>query len=306
MSDKFKISVLMAAYNEQDTIEQAIESILAQSFKNWHLVIVDDCSTDNTNAILQSYAQKLPDRMTIYRNKNNLGLAESLIKGASFCKAEYIARMDADDICKPYRFLKQVEFLESHPEIALVSGAMEYINEAGNVFGRTYPITSPAKIRAKMLSAGNVIVHPAVMMRRSVYIECGGYCAGLTGGEDGHLWIKFLRNGYSLAMLPTPLIAYRVRGKAITTQKTMEQSRLLKKMMAYDNPPQDMIAEYQKEIQKGKEKLNSVKARKKLIEASMHCRIWRVGRKLMIPEKITEIVICGLQNALSTQSKGAH
>jgi glycosyltransferase involved in cell wall biosynthesis len=298
MSDKLKISVLMAAYNEQETIAQAIESILVQSFKNWHLVVVDDCSIDNTNSILQRYAHKLPGKITICRNKNNLGLAESLIKGVSFCKADYIARMDADDICKSDRFLKQVEFLESHPEVALVSGAMEYIDEDGKVFGRTYPITSPAKIRAKMLSAGNVIVHPAVMMRRSVYMECGGYCAGLTGGQDGHLWMKFLRNGYSLAMLPTPLIAYRVRGKAISTQKTIEQSRLLKKMMAYDNPPQNMIAEYQKEIQKGNERPNSVTARKKLIENSMHCRIWRLGRKLKIPEKISEAVICGFQNTM--------
>jgi glycosyltransferase involved in cell wall biosynthesis len=298
MSYKLKVSVLMTAYNEQDTIELAIESILAQTFKNWHLVVVDDCSTDNTNLILQRYFHKLPGRMTICRNKKNLGLAESLIKGASFCKAKYIARMDADDICKPYRFSKQFNFLESHPEIALVSGAMEYIDEDGKVFGRTYPITSPAKIRTKMFSAGNVIVHPAVMMRRSVYLECGGYCAGLTGGEDEHLWMKFLRNGYSLAMLPTPLIAYRVRGKAISTQKTMEQSRLLKKLVGYNNPPQDMIAQYQKEIQKGKELSNSVTARKKSIEDSMHCRLWRLGRKLKIPEIISETVICGLNNTL--------
>jgi hypothetical protein len=67
-----------------------------------------------------------------------------------------------------------------------------------------------------------------------------------------------------------------------------------------------MIVKYQKEIQKGKELANSVTARKKLIEDSMHCRIWRLGRKLKIPEKITESVVCGLQNALSTQSRGIH
>ena len=290
----------MAAYNEQDTIEQAIESIITQTFKNWHLVVVDDCSTDNTHSILKTYAHKLPGRMTIYRNKNNLGLAESLIKGISFCKAKAIARMDADDICKPYRFLRQYQFLESHPEIASVSGALEYIDEKGNVFGRTYPITSPRKIRKKVLQGGNVIVHSAVMMRRDAFVACGGYCAGLTTAQDQHLWMKFLHKGYQLAMLPVPMISYRVCGKAISNRKkTEKQIRLMKEILQYDEPSRDLIDAFRREVKKNKGRFVSQSSRRAQIVNTIHCKIWRMSRKFRISEKLTPKVVCGLQNFLA-------
>jgi glycosyltransferase EpsE len=295
-----KITILLSAHNEEKTIKSSIQSIIQQTFTNWKLVIIDDCSSDGTHSIAQQYADAYPDKIYVHKNSVNMKLAASLNIGANLCTAKYIARMDADDICKPYRLQKQFDFLEANPDIALVSGAMEYIDEHGTPLGRTYPITSPKKIRKKILNAGNVIVHPAVMMRRDAFEVCGGYCEALTTGQDQHLWMKFLRKGYKLAMLPTPMISYRVRGNAISSRvKTDEQVRLMKEILEYDDPPKELIDAFRKEVEKSKGQFVSSQSRKAQIENSMHCKIWRMSRKLRIPEKVVEKVVCGVQNVLA-------
>jgi glycosyltransferase EpsE len=297
IDDPYEVNVLLAAYNESFFCEDAIESLVTQSFQRIKIVIVNDCSTDGTDKILHQLAQKYPRKIILHHNQRNLGLAASLNIGSKLCTAKYIARMDADDICKPTRLQKQFEFLEAYPDIALVSGAMEYIDKNGTSFGRTYPITSPQKICKKIFNAGNVIVHPAVMMRRDTFKICGGYCEGLTTAQDYHLWMKFLRRGYKLAMLPAPMISYRVRGKAISNRvKTEEQVRLMKKILEYDDPPVALVNAFRKEVEKNKGQFVSSQSRKARIENSMHCKIWRMSRKLRIPEKVVEKVVCGVQN----------
>jgi len=148
--------------------------------------------------------------------------------------------------------------------------------------------------------AALVIVHPAVMMRRDAFESCGGYCEGLTTGQDQHLWIKFLRKGYQFAILPEPMISYRVSGNAISNRKkTKEQVRLMKEILEYDEPPTELIDAFRREVEKNKGQFVSSESRKARIEKTTHCKIWRVSRKLMIPEKVTERVVCGLQNILS-------
>jgi len=293
------VSVLMAAYNEQDSIEESIQSIINQTYNVWELVIIDDCSKDNTPEILKKYADAYPDKIRVYRNPANLGLAASLNKGAKLCNAQYIARMDADDLCKPSRFQKQVTFLDDHPGIALVSGAMEYIDDGGNVFGRTYPITSPAKIRKRILQGYNVIVHPAVMLRKDVFLDCGGYCEGLMTGQDQHLWMKLLRKGYQLTMLPEVMISYRISGKAISNRKKTEaQVRLMKEILRYDDPPLHLLNAFGNEVFINKNSYIIEALRKEQILASWHCKIDRLSSKLGIPENIMERSVSFLRNVL--------
>jgi glycosyltransferase EpsE len=298
---KFFIIVTLSAHNEEKTIKSSIQSIIQQTFTNWKLVIIDDCSSDDTHSIAQQYATAYPDKIYVHRNSVNMKLAASLNIGAKLCTAKYIARLDADDICKPDRLQKQFDFLEANPDIALVSGGMEYIDENGTPLGRTYPITSPQKIRKKILNAGNVIVHPAVMMRRDAFEACGGYCGALRDGfEDTHLWMKFLRKGYKFAMLPEPMISYRVRGNAISNRiKSEEQVRLMKEILEYDDPPKELVDAFRKEVEKSKGQFVSSGSRKAQIEKTMHCKIWRMSRKLRIPEKVVEKAVCGVQNVLA-------
>jgi glycosyltransferase involved in cell wall biosynthesis len=296
------ITVLMSVYNGAFWLNEAITSVLNQTFTDFEFIIVDDGSTDQSLDIIKRF-QQIDSRIVVI-SKPNTGLIDSLNCGSHRAQGKYIARMDADDICKLYRLQKQVEFLEANPKIALVSGAMEYIDEKGNVFGRTYPITSPEKIRNKIFQISNVIVHPAVMMRRDVFVDCGEYCEGLTTVEDQHLWMKFLRRGYHLAMLRELMISYRVSGKAISNQKrSEEQIRLMKEILEYDEPPQELIDAFCREVEKNKKRLVSYESRKSQIENSIHYKIWRISRKLRISDKVTEIVVCGLQNILSSTQK---
>ena len=298
LTEKPAVTVLMSNYNGARWLNEAITSVLEQTFTDFEFIIVDDGSTDKSLAII-TQLQQLDPRIVVI-SKPNTGLVDSLNCGIRQAHGKYIARMDADDISKPYRLQKQVEFLQAHPEIALVSGAMEYIDEKGNIFGRTYPMTSPLKIRKKILQICNVIVHPAVLMRRDVVVACGGYSEGLTTVEDQHLWMKFLRKGYQLAMLSEPMILYRVSGMAISNQKkSEEQVRLMKEILQYDKPPQVLIDAFRMEIEKNKDQLVSNALRKAQIQNSIHCKIWQISRKLKSSDKITQKVVCWLQNILS-------
>ena len=292
------VTVLMSVYNGARWLDEAITSVLNQTFTDFEFIIVDDGSTDQSSAIIRRFQQSDPRVVVI--SKPNTGLVDSLNCGTRQSHGKYIARMDADDICKPYRLQKQFAFLEAHPQITLVSGAMEYIDEEGNIFGRTYPITSPVKIRKKILQAGNVIVYPAVMMRREVVVACGGYSNGMITAQDQHLWMKFLRKGYQLAMVSEPMILYRVSGKAISNwMKSEEQDRLMKEILEYDDPPQELVDAFRREVERNKGQFISQESRKAQIQNSMHCKIWRMSRKLNLPEKMIEKAVCGLQDFLS-------
>lgn len=292
------ISVVMAVFNGAQWLHEAIKSVLDQTFTDFEFIIVDDGSTDDSSEIIQKYATQ--DSRIVVVTKDNSGLAESLNVGLQKARGYWIARMDADDICKPDRFKKQVSYLNDHPEIVLVSGAVEYIDERGNVFGRTYPIISIKRIRHKILNYGNIIVHPAVMMRRDIVIFCGGYFPGLTTVEDLHLWRKFLRNNYDLSILPDVLISYRISGFAISNRKKTDYlNHLIKDILEYDSPPQDLIDAFRQEVEMNKCNFSSFELRKADIEKTMHCRLWRFCKMMQIPDKFSQYVICSINNIIN-------
>ena len=115
-----KISVIMSVYNGEEYLAEAIDSVLGQSFSDFELIVINDCSTDGTSEILCKYAS-LDARVKVHTNEVNLRLPSSLNKAISLAEGKYIARMDADDICLPDRLEKQFEFMESHPDVALSS-----------------------------------------------------------------------------------------------------------------------------------------------------------------------------------------
>ena len=120
MNKEIKISVIMSVYNGEEYLREAIDSVLKQSFSDFELIIINNCSTDHTGEILARYAS-LDARVKVHTNEVNLRLPSSLNKAISLAEGKYIARMDADDICMPDRLEKQYDFMESHPDIALSS-----------------------------------------------------------------------------------------------------------------------------------------------------------------------------------------
>ena len=126
-----KISIIMSVYNSADTLSEAIDSIIEQTYGDWEFIICDDCSTDSTPDILEKYRLQNPDKFILLHNDKNMRLSYSLNRCLEKATGTYIARMDADDRSDPARFERQLSFLKEHPDIDLVGTAMRRFNESG-------------------------------------------------------------------------------------------------------------------------------------------------------------------------------
>ena len=189
-----KISIIMAVYNCEETISEAIDSILAQTYNNWEFIICDDCSTDKTYAIVESYQQKYPNKIVFVKNETNSKLAFSLNHCLRYAKGKYIARMDGDDISVPERLERQFEFLEKHPEFDLVSTAMIPFDEHGE---RQPRISKEIPDKYDLLK-NPCFNHATILMKKSVYNALNGYTVlpRTTRGQDYDLWFRFFAAGY--------------------------------------------------------------------------------------------------------------
>lgn len=216
-----KVSVLMGMYNCADTLPEAIRSIQAQTFRDWELLLCDDGSTDSTYAVAQAFQQE-DRRIRLLRNERNLGLNETLNRCLKEAQGEYIARQDGDDVSLPDRFEKQVAFLDSRPDIALVSGIMLLFDEGGD-WGQTHPVAEP--MPRDLLPTG-AFAHAASMMRKDALNKVGGYSVspGLIRVEDYHLWYKLYLAGYRGVNLQVPL--YRGRDDRQAQARRTFQNRL--------------------------------------------------------------------------------
>jgi len=214
-----KISVLMSAYNCADTIDEAVESICAQSFGNFEFLITDDGSEDDTWQVLQRLAAK-DDRLQLFRNTRNRGLAESVNALVAESSGEYIARMDADDVALPSRFDKQVEILDSG-KADLCGGWMILFGGWSEAIRNT--CTTDEEIRADLLFAG-AICQPTVMMRRHL-LEQITYDTAMIPAADYDLWTRIAPHA-KLYNIPEPLTRYRVHPGQISSRKKELQTEI--------------------------------------------------------------------------------
>ena len=189
-----KISVIMGIYNCAETLEEAVNSILNQTYTNWEMIMCDDCSIDDTVRIAQMYVQKYPEKIRLLKNARNMGLNFTLNKCLKEATGDYIARMDGDDISYSTRFEKEVMVLDNNPEIAIVSTNMEVFDEQG-VWGHTHMDEKPECIHFLKRSP---FCHAACMVRKEAYKAVNGYSVSkkLLRVEDYHLWIKMYELGY--------------------------------------------------------------------------------------------------------------
>lgn len=204
---KRTISVIMGIYNCEAYLPAAIDSLLAQTVDDWELIMCDDGSTDGTLAAAEDYVRRWPDRMTLLKNESNMGLNHTLNECLARASGKYIARQDGDDVSLPQRFEKEFAVLESEPDIAIVSTAMEYF-DAGGVWGRCAVIPRPEK---RDFLHGTPFCHAPCLVRREAYEAVGGYTESpeLLRVEDYHLWMKMYAAGFRGVNLAEPL--YRMR-----------------------------------------------------------------------------------------------
>ena len=207
------ISVIMPVYNGEKYLRQAIESILAQTFSDFEFLIIDDGSSDGSAEILREYQVRDP-RIIVHTQKENAGIITALNNGINLARGEYIARMDADDISLPERLERQVEFLETHPEVSVLSGSIQVIDQQGNrISTRNLPRTKNLIIWSLCFFCP--IVHPAVMVRREVLINIGGYRTVWSHAEDYDLWER-LSGKTQFANLPQLILRLRKHKSNIT------------------------------------------------------------------------------------------
>lgn len=210
-----RISVVLPAYNAEKYVRDAVGSILAQSFADFELIVIDDGSKDGTGQILGKIGDR---RLRVIRHERNAGLIAGLNEGIEASTGKYLARMDADDICEPSRFLRQIEYLEMHPEVGVLGTAIRIINDQGRP-GATFvmPVT-PTDVEWAMPMLCP-LAHPTVMIRRNLLVEIGGYCTAAVYAEDHDLWWR-LEQRTTIANLPEPLLRLRKHsGNVTATQR---------------------------------------------------------------------------------------
>lgn len=204
-----KITVLMAVYNAMPHLPAAVESIRAQTLRDWQMVIVNDGSTDGSVDYLTQLNE--PRIQLIHQENRGLGLA--LNHGLEYCTADLTARMDGDDISHPTRLAEQLAFLEAHPDVGLVGTQIERMGTR-RIASNSVMAVDHDRIVADLLLGRNQMYHPTIMFRTAIAQQIGGFWSHPRGEE----WDFFLRMGEvtRLANLDRVLLSYRVHTGSMT------------------------------------------------------------------------------------------
>lgn len=210
------VSVLMPCYNAEKYVEESLHSILTQTYQNLEVIAINDCSGDNTLAILNRMAQK-DSRIKVIDNEENLKLIKTLNKGIALCNGDYIARMDADDISLPTRIEKEVDFLEKNKDHDIVSTLFyAFRSESPNKKDFHHSPLHDEELRAYMLFKSG-ICHPAVMIRKRVFTELGlSFGSEYLHVEDYALWSEAIYKT-KLANIGEALLLYRVHDYQVSS-----------------------------------------------------------------------------------------
>lgn len=209
------ISVVLPVYNCEAYVSGSVNSILGQSFGDFELLIIDDASTDATIPEIKTISD---DRIRLIEKERNSGYTDSLNLGISMAKGKYIARMDGDDISLPERFSRQVDFLESHPDVILCGTAFR-------ILGTPTVISVPEtheQIKAALLKA-SCFAHPSVMVRKSALERLSlVYDKQFEPAEDYDLWTRLVGFG-KLHNLQEVLLEYRIHENQVSNTRAEKQ-----------------------------------------------------------------------------------
>ena len=212
-----KVSIILPVHNGRKTLEECLGSIRRQTFDGFELVVVDDGSTDGSSRVVRDCFGRDP-RLRFVRSEP-IGLVAALNLGVQASRSEYIARMDADDRMDPERLRLQIEYLERHPDAALVGSTVRLFGQGIRKGYREYiawqnRVISPEQI-ASEIYVESPFAHPSVMMRRRVFDEVGAYRHG-SFPEDYELWLRMHQRGLGMAKLDRPLVDWRERPDRIS------------------------------------------------------------------------------------------
>jgi glycosyltransferase involved in cell wall biosynthesis len=210
----------MAVYNGARFLPETLASLQSQDMSDFEIVIVDDGSTDETPRLLNAFAQVEPRCRILTQTNQGQVAARNL--GARSATAPLIAWLDADDIAEPERLSTQRAHLEAHPGLGAIGSAIRTIDEASAVTATVPYPTGPDKV-AQAMRSGSALAHSAVMMRRDIFMEIGGYREALLHAEDYDLWLRLL-DAHSADNLPSTLVRYRMHRGSLSFRRRRQQS----------------------------------------------------------------------------------
>ncbi len=219
MSRAVRISVVMAVRHCTAYLQEALMSVLGQTFPDFEVLVLDDGSTDETPDMAEEMAAR-DDRIRVCRQDRH-SMAETLNRGIAMARGELLARMDGDDVCLPERFERQLRHLQANRDVALVGTQTIRIDESGTPTGTTRLPLTAHHIRQQLMRR-NAIAHPSAMMRREAVLAVKGYRTQFSAAQDIDLWLR-LAERYDLNNLPGAWMKYRIHQVQTTSGRRMEQ-----------------------------------------------------------------------------------
>lgn len=235
------VSVVMSVYNAEPYLEDAINSILGQTYRDFEFIIIDDGSTDRSAEIIKSF----DDVRIVLLQQSNSGLVYSLNRGIHTSHGGYIARMDADDISAPTRLEKQVDFLNHHPEFILVGCNGIQIDKEGRYVSKLYRSNSSEQINKELSLGNSPFIHGSVLFRKEFALVSGLYDEKMVTFEDWDLWRRMFAHG-DMTNLDEPLYSYRLTPGSITALPSKQAKRrkaILLNAVINEKPSESEISE---------------------------------------------------------------
>lgn len=220
-----RLSVILPVYNCRRYLKAAIDSIRTQTCPDFEFILVDDGSTDGSAALIDRAAQA-DSRIRVIRRPNT-GIVGALNDGLAVATAEFIARMDGDDLAEPTRFAAQLAFLEQHPEVVALGTAARIIDARSAVVDLYQPPSDHDGIIEHLLRGnGAALLHPSVVFRREALEAAGRYSPEFCKAEDLDLFLRLARLG-RFANLPEPLMRYRLHLQSTNFSQRARQKELV-------------------------------------------------------------------------------
>jgi len=231
-----RVSINIITYNQATFIARAIKSVLAQSFFDWEIIIIDDASSDRTEEIIKPYL--VDKRIHYFKNEKNSGICLSRNRALQESGGEYIAILDSDDFWNdPDKLKKQLRFLDDNTDYVIIGTGVIVIDEDNNKIKQYSNPLKNTEIKNQILKK-NPFANSSVMYRRAPVMEVGAYNLDINGIEDYDLWLR-LGKKYKMANLPDFCLSYRVHGNNITStnrERLMELNLKLISEHRHDYP----------------------------------------------------------------------
>lgn len=211
-----RVSVIITVFNRKELLRPTFDSVLAQTMRDFELILVDDGSTDGSNALCHEYA-RLDPRIRVIEQPNG-GIARAINKGLEFARAPLIARLDSDDLMKPTRLERQAAFMDAHPDVVCAGSFIELIDGKGRRLTDERKPTDNETIQDHLLRGHCAVTNPACMIRRRALDEVGCYDESFAPAEDFEMFLRLGEVG-ELANLPEVLTAYRLHIGSASAQR---------------------------------------------------------------------------------------